>query len=176
VHSLEESIRRKSPMASKENKCKCADEEEEEVAEESTVMSKKRRVSGNNNDDDSDDSSSSVDDFSLEEEVSSEEEPAWRARSDDGDTTDSENDSIKNDGDTSDDGSDGNDMSNDDSDGNDDQFSDDAFDQLISCSINYIIVVLVLCNIEWHFALSMGHLRFWHPHVTLCLLRADGLH
>jgi hypothetical protein len=38
---MEESIRWRSPMASKENKCKYAEEEEEEVAEESTATSKK---------------------------------------------------------------------------------------------------------------------------------------
>jgi hypothetical protein len=51
-------------------------------------------------------------------EVSSEKEPIRRARSDDGDTTDSENDSIKNDGDRND-GSD-DDINN--------QFSNDGFD------------------------------------------------
>jgi hypothetical protein len=38
---VEESIRWRSPMTSKENKCKYADEEEEEAAEESTATSKK---------------------------------------------------------------------------------------------------------------------------------------
>jgi hypothetical protein len=47
---------------------------------------------------------------------------------DDGDTTDLENESIKNDGDTSDDWSDGNDGRDDNNDGSDDQFSNKAFD------------------------------------------------
>jgi hypothetical protein len=69
---------------------------------------------------------------SLEEKISSEDEPAQRARSDDGDTTDSENDSIKNvDGSDDDD----NDGSDDDSDDSNDQFSDGVFGWLISCSI-----------------------------------------
>jgi hypothetical protein len=72
----EDSIRWSSPMDSKENKCKYADEEEEV----SMVTSKKWRASGDGN------SSSS------EEEFSSEEEPTQQPRSDDGDTTDSEND------------------------------------------------------------------------------------
>jgi hypothetical protein len=54
-----ESIRRRSPMASKENKCKYTDEEEEL----STTTSKRRHAFGN-------------DDSSSEEDVSSEEEPA----------------------------------------------------------------------------------------------------
>jgi hypothetical protein len=53
-----------------------------------------------------------------EEEVSSEEEPTRWARSDDADTTDSENDFI---------GNDGGDTSNDGNDGSDDQFFDEAF-------------------------------------------------
>jgi hypothetical protein len=65
--------------------------------------------------------SSSTDDFLSSEEVSSEEGTIWRARSDDGDNTDSENnDYIRNDGENSDDGSDN-------SDGSDDQFSDEVF-------------------------------------------------
>jgi hypothetical protein len=67
------------------------------------------RVDGDDNDDNGNKDSSS-----LGEEVSFEEEPAWRARSDDDDTTDLENDSIGNI-----DGSD---------DDSDNQFSDDAFD------------------------------------------------
>jgi hypothetical protein len=62
------------------------------------------------------------------EEVSSKEEPAQQACLDDGDTTDLENESIKNDGDTSDDWSDGNDGRDDNNDGSDDQFSNKAFD------------------------------------------------
>jgi hypothetical protein len=62
-HFLLESIRRRSPMASKENKHKYANEEEEEVAEESTATSKKRWVSGDNNDDDDSDDQFSDDTF-----------------------------------------------------------------------------------------------------------------
>jgi hypothetical protein len=84
-------------MAFKENKHKYADEEEEEAVEESTATLKKRWASDDDNDNDGDSSSSS-----SEKVVSSEEEPARCARSDDGDTTDSENNSIENvDGDTS---------------------------------------------------------------------------
>jgi hypothetical protein len=61
---------------------------EEEEVEESTAMSKKQMMSG-------DDSSSTDDLSSLEEETI-----RW-AHSNDGDTTDSENDSIGNVGDTS---------------------------------------------------------------------------
>jgi hypothetical protein len=84
-------------------------------------------VSGDDNGADDGGSSSSTHDVSLKEEVSSEDEHAWQARSNDGDTTDSENDSIVNDVnmDTSDGGRDGNDGNDDDS---DDQFSDDVFD------------------------------------------------
>jgi hypothetical protein len=69
----EGSIRRRSPLASKENKSKYVDEKEKEVAEESMVTSKKRWVSYNDNDDD--DSASSTDDVSSKE-VSFEEEHA----------------------------------------------------------------------------------------------------
>jgi hypothetical protein len=87
-----------------------------ETTAEFAVTLKKRRVSGDDNDSSS--SSSSIDDVSSKEEVSSKEKPAWWARSGDSDTTDSKNDSIRNDvdGDTSDNGSDG----------SDDQFSDDT--------------------------------------------------
>jgi hypothetical protein len=88
-------------MASKDNKRMCAnDHREEEEAEESTMMSKKQWMSG----DSSSSSPSSTDEFSSEEESI-----RW-ARFDDGDTTDS----IGNDGDNFDNGS-------------DDQFSDEAF-------------------------------------------------
>jgi hypothetical protein len=97
------------------------DHQEEEEAEESTATSKKQRMSCEDNNNDIDSSSSSIDDSSSEE-VSYEEEHTGRARSNDGDTTDSENDFIKNDGgDTFDDGSNENNES-------DDQFSDEAFD------------------------------------------------
>jgi hypothetical protein len=77
-----------SSIASKDNKHKYTDDhQEEEEAKESTTTSKKRRTSD----------SSSTDD-SL-----SEEEPTWWARFDDRDTTDLENDSIGNDGGTSND-------------------------------------------------------------------------
>jgi hypothetical protein len=79
-------------MASKENKSKY---NEEEV---STVTLKKPQALSDYND--------------SSKEVSSKEEPARRPRSDDGDTTDSENDDDN-------DGSDDN---------SDDQLSDDAFD------------------------------------------------
>jgi hypothetical protein len=104
--------KRKTMMASKDNKHKYADSAEEE-AEESMAPPKKQRTM--NGDDDDGGSSSSTDDFSseLEEEEmnlpadSDEKVLIQRARSDDGDTSDSENNnSIKNDGDTSDDGSD----------------------------------------------------------------------
>jgi hypothetical protein len=113
-------------MASKDNKCKYADDHREEgEAEKSTVMSKKQRMSGDDNDSFS--SSSSTDDLLSSSEVPSEEQTIRRARSDDGDATDSENnDSIRNDGDTSDDGSVRND-GGDDNDGSDHQFSDEAF-------------------------------------------------
>ncbi len=63
-----------------------------------------------------------------EAKVSSEEETIRWAYSDDGDITDSENNSIRNNGHTfDDDGSDKNDGS-DNNDGSDDQFSDKAFD------------------------------------------------
>jgi hypothetical protein len=104
-------------MASINNKHKYAKEEEAEV---SMVTSKKQRMSGS--------SSSSTDNLSSSKEVSSEEETIRWAYSDDGDITDSENNSIRNNGHTfDDDGSDKNDGS-DNNDGSDDQFSDKAFD------------------------------------------------
>jgi hypothetical protein len=75
------------------------------VVEESTVMSKKQWMSGDDNDDDDGDSSS-TDDILSKEEVSSEVEPTRWACFNDGDTTDSENDSIRNDMDSSDDNDD----------------------------------------------------------------------
>jgi hypothetical protein len=72
-----EKIHSATPMASSLKKHKYSDEEE---AKDSMATSKKRRAFSDDNDYDSDDDSSS-----LEEEVFSEEEPANRARSDDGD-------------------------------------------------------------------------------------------
>jgi hypothetical protein len=97
-------------MAFKDNKRKYANGVEED-AEESTVSPKKQWTNGND-----DDGDTSTNDFSSELQVSSEEEEMnlsadskekfliWRAHSDDGDTSDSENNgSIRNGGDTSDD-------------------------------------------------------------------------
>jgi hypothetical protein len=76
VHSEEESIQQRSPMASMENKCKYTNEEEEEATEESMTKSKKRWVIDDDDNDDNDSvSSSSPDDVLSKEEVSSEEEP-----------------------------------------------------------------------------------------------------
>jgi hypothetical protein len=116
----------RSPMISKENKRKYADKEEVE----STATLKKRRSSSDNNDNDGDDGDD--DSSSSEEEVSSEEEPTRWARSNDGDTTNLKNNSIRNVNGSNDDDNDGSDDDDDDNDGSnndsDNQFSDDTFD------------------------------------------------
>jgi hypothetical protein len=109
--------KRKTMIASKDNKHKYADDTEEEAEE--VALKKQRMIGDDNGDDDDDSSSSSTDDFSSEseEEVSSEEDEInlstgseekllirW-VGSDDGDTSESENNgSIRYGENTSDDG------------------------------------------------------------------------